>query len=1030
MNITQLAFTYRKSVFLIIAVLLINGLFAYFTLPAQEDPTITIREAIVSTSFPGMSPDRIEELITKKLEEEIRKIPQVKEIKSSSATGISIIHVKIYDRYFNLDDIWQNLRNKVTAAHNKMPTGTHTPFVNDEFGDVSVVTLALTADGFDLGEMYDIAQHIRDTLYGVEGTKKIEILGRQEERIFLEASNARLAQLGISPQSLISELQKQNIVRSGGQVNTGAISFIVEPSGNFNSLADIGNTYVSIPNTEDFIALKDVVSLRRDFIDPPDKTAYLNGQSAIFFAISMLPENNLLEYAPRVLNKINEIESSLPIGYNLEIATYQADQVEKTINGVSVNVLQTLAIVLVVVILFLGLRTGLIVGAIVPFVMLTTLSIMQFSDMKLERMSLATLIISLGLLVDNGIVIAEDFKRRLEDGVDRYNAMLQGSKELAIPLLSSSVTTILFFLPLMLAEHVAGEYTRSISLVILITLLTSWILALCVTPLLCYFFITLPKGKEAENNQANKPEPAKFYRYYETFLHWLLKHKALFMTAMLALFIGSIISMKYVAKQFFPDSDRTQILVNIDLPNGTSSTETNRQMKDIFTWLEDDTRFGFIESYSAYVGFSGPRFVMSLNPEDPAQNKGFMVLNVKDDTDISATVLKLDEQIEHDFPNVSARVKKMFLGPSDSSTIKIQVKGPDKDVIYKKAQQIMAVLHDVPDTIDIRTDWENLITKIDVQIDQNRAKRSGLTSEEIAQALEAYFSGSKITEFREGDNVIPIVLRAEQAERQNLDRLRTLNIYSNKTGQTVPLFQVANLAPYNQFSIIHHEDLFRTISIQARNSDVAAEDLKLIIDAKIQALAADLPLNHSIEYDGVIKESRAAQKALGASMPIVLGLILILLVAQFNSFRQAAVITLTIPLSFIGAVLGLFLMQAPFGFMVTLGLYSLAGIIINNAIVLIDRIKIETASGKSDYQAVVDACLTRLRPIAMTTITTVMGLLPLIIGKDPLFYGMANVIAFGLGIGTILTLAVVPALYCGFYKITDTRDSSTQAKLA
>ncbi|HCM47411.1 MAG TPA: acriflavine resistance protein B, partial [Colwellia sp.] len=1018
MNITQLAFTYRKSVLLIITVLLVNGLFAYFTLPAQEDPTITIREAIVSTSFPGMAPDRIEQLITKKLEEEIRKIPQVKEIKSSSATGISIIHVKIYDRYFNLDDIWQNLRNKVTAAHKKMPSGTHTPFVNDEFGDVSVVTLALTADGFDLGEMYDIAQHIRDTLYGVEGTKKIEILGRQEERIFLEASNARLAQLGISPQSLISELQKQNIVRSGGQVNTGAISFIVEPSGNFNSLADIGDTYISIPNTEDFIALKDVVSLRRDFIDPPDKTAYLNGQSAIFFAISMLPENNLLEYAPQVLSKINEIESSLSIGYNLEIATYQADQVEKTINGVSVNVLQTLAIVLVVVILFLGLRTGLIVGAIVPFVMLTTLSIMQFSDMKLERMSLATLIISLGLLVDNGIVIAEDFKRRLEDGVDRYNAMLQGSKELAIPLLSSSVTTILFFLPLMLAEHVAGEYTRSISLVILITLLTSWILALCVTPLLCYFFIILPKDKGTKVSKSEKPDPGKLYRCYETFLHWLLKHKALFMTTMLALFIGSIISMEYVAKQFFPDSDRTQILVNIDLPNGTSSTETNRQMKDIFTWLEDDERFNYIDSYSAYVGFSGPRFVMSLNPEDPAQNKGFMVLNVKDNTDISATVLKLDEQIEHDFPNVSARVKKMFLGPSDSSTIKIQVKGPDKDVIYKKAQQIMAVLHDVPNTIDIRTDWENLITKIDVQIDQHRAKRSGLTSEEIAQALEAYFSGSKITEFREDDNVIPIVLRAEQAERQSLDRLRTLNIYSNKTGQTIPLFQVANLAPYNQFSIIHHEDLFRTISIQARNSDVAAEDLKQIIDEKIQALAADLPLNHSIEYDGVIKESRAAQKALGASMPIVLGLILILLVAQFNSFRQAAVIALTIPLSFIGAVLGLFLMQAPFGFMVTLGLYSLAGIIINNAIVLIDRIKIETASGKSDYQAVVDACLTRLRPITMTTITTVMGLLPLIIGKDPLFYGMANVIAFGLGIGTILTLAVVPALYCGFYKIT------------
>lgn len=1022
MNLTKTAFTFRKSVFLLLGVLLLNGVFAYFTLPAQEDPNITIREAIISTSFPGMSPDRIEQLITKKLEEEIRKIAEVKEITSTSTVGLSIVHVKIYDRYFNLDDIWQNVRNKATAAHYRMPTGTLTPFVNDEFGDVSVITLALTSNGFGMNETYDIAQHIRDTLYGIEGTKKIEILGRQEERIFLEASNAKLAQLGISPEALINELKNQNIISSGGQIDTGPVSFVVEPSGNFDSTIDIANTYINIPNSDSFIALKDIVTLRRAYIDPPDKIAYFNGEPAIFFAISMLPEYNLLEYAPRVMLKVNNIEATLPIGYKINTATYQAEQVKKTIAGVSVNVLQTLAIVLVVVILFLGIRTGLVVGAIVPFVMLITLTIMQFSDMKLERMSLATLIISLGLLVDNGIVIAEDFKRRLEEGIARYDAMLQGSKELAIPLLSSSVTTILFFLPLMLAEHVAGEYTRSISLVILITLLTSWILALCVTPLLCYFFIKLPKQNtelitDHGTDQKEATGVGKFYRYYEAFLHRLLKVKALFMITMAALFVAAVLSMSMVAKQFFPDSDRTQIVVNIDLPNGTSSKETNRQMQEIFLWLKNKERFDYIENFSGYVGFSGPRFVMSLSPEDPAQNKGFMVLNVKENTDISATVLQLDREIEHDFPNVSARVNKMFLGPSDSNTISIQVKGPDKDVIYRKAQEVMAILHKTPNTLDIRNDWENLIVKVDVQIDQQRAKRSGLTSSEIAQALETYFSGTQITEYREGDEIIPVVLRAEQAERENLDRLRTLTIYSQKTGKSIPLFQVARLAPNNQFAIIRHEDLFRTINIQARNTDMAAEDLKRIIDGKIETLKADLPINHTIEYDGVIKESAEAQKALGASMPIVLGLILMLLVAQFNSFRQAAVITLTIPLAFIGAVAGLIIMNAPFGFMVTLGLYSLAGIIINNAIVLIDRIQIEIETGKSEYQAVVDACLTRLRPIAITTITTVMGLLPLIISQDPLFYGMANVIAFGLGIGTILTLAVVPVLYCSFYKI-------------
>lgn len=1015
MNITALAFNYKKPVLLVVALLMLNGIFAYFTLPAQEDPTITIREAIVSTQFPGMAPDRVEQLITRKLEEEIRIIPEVKEIKSSSSTGLSTIHVKIYDRYFNLDNIWQDLRNKVNNAQGKLPQGTLPSYVNDEFGDVSVITLALTADGFDMDEMYDIAQHIRDTLYGVEGTKKIEILGAKAERIYLEASNAKLAQLGISPLALISELQKQNIVQSGGRVDTGSRSFIIEPTGNFNSIPDIENTYITIPGTEDFIALKDIVTIKKGYIDPPDKLAYFNGKPAIFFANAMLPEYNILEFAPRFKTKIAEIEHTLPIGYQLDIATYQADQVEKTVKGVSINVLQTLAIVLVVVILFLGLRTGLIVGAIVPLVMLVTLAIMQYSGIKLERMSLATLIISLGLLVDNGIVIAEDFKRRLEQGIDRYKAMVQGCKELAVPLLSSSATTILFFLPLMLAEHVAGEYTRSISLVILITLLSSWVLALTVTPILSYYFIKVPKTTSSDSNEFGKL--TSYYAKYEQFLHWVLKHKALFMAAMFILFIGAGASMKFVAKQFFPNSDRTQVLVNIDLPRGTSSRETNRQMQEIFTWFNNKEQFDYIESFSGYVGFSGPRFVLSLNPEDPAENKGFIVLNVTPETDIASRVLELDTQIEARFPNVSARVRKMFLGPSDSSILKVQVKGPDKEVIYQKAQEVMAVLNAAPNSLNVRTDWENLITKISVKVDQHRAKRAGLTSSEIAQALESYFSGGVITNFRDQDEIIPIVLRAGENERNSLDRLRTLNIYSEKSGRAVPLFQVADFEPINQFSIIHHEDMFRTISIEARNTKLSAEDFKALVDEQIQLLKHDLPVNHTIEYDGVIKESKAGQKALSANMPMVLGFIIILLVAQFNSFRKAMVISLTIPLSFIGAVIGLLLMQAPFGFMVTLGLYSLAGIIINNAIVLIDRIAIEQAEGKSEYQAIIDACLTRLRPIAMTTITTMMGLLPLIIGKDPLFYGMACVIAFGLGVGTVLTLGVVPALYAGFYRV-------------
>jgi multidrug efflux pump subunit AcrB len=1017
MNLTKIAFTYRKSILMVLALLLINGVFAYLTLPAQENPTITIRKAIVTTSYPGMAPERVEQLITRAIEKEIRKIPEVEKLTSTSMTGQSVIHIEIYDRYFNLDNIWQDLRNKVKQAQLNLPEGTSPPFVNDSFGDVSVVTLALTADGFDLGEMYDISKHIRDNLYSVAGTKKVDIIGVQAERIYLEVKTAKLAQLGISPRSIISELQNQNIISPGGQIDTGLRSIVVEPTGNFSSLEEIGNTHIRITGTDDTIALKDIVSLRRGFIDPPDKPAYFNGEPAIMFGVSMLQKYNLLEYAPRVKNMVTNIENTLPIGYKINIATYQADQVQKSIEGVSINVIQTLVIVLLVVIYFLGLRTGLIVGSIVPFVMLTTLAIMKFSGMTLEKMSLATLIIALGLLVDNGIVIAEDFKRRIEQGIDRFDAMCQGGKELAMPLLSSSVTTILFFLPLMLAEHVAGEFTRSVSLVILITLMTSWVLALCVTPTLCYFFI---KADNKESAATDKPteNSTKFYQIYEKFLHWVLAHKTIFMTLMVVTLIVSLSGFGLLKKQFFPDSDRTQVMMYIDLPNGTSARETNRQMQEVFTWLDDKTSFPEISNYSGYSGFNGPRFVLTLNPEDPANNKGFVVINVKDETQINTFVNKLHNGIIENFPNVSGRVKRMFAGPSDSSTISIQVKGPDKDILYEKAKEIMSVLQAVPYTKNVRTDWENRIVKMQVKIDQHRARRAGVTSSDVATALQGYFSGANVTEYRDGDDIIPVVFRAEEEERFNLDRLRTVSIFSNQTGSSVPLFQVADFIPVNQYAKIQRENMFTTITIEASNTQMTAEDLQVVIDSDIQALKKDLPVNHLIEYDGVIVQSKEAQQALGASMPMVIGLVLILLVMQFNSFRRASIIVLTIPLSLIGTVVGLLVMNAPFGFMVTLGIYSLAGIIINNAIVLIDRIEIERATGQSDYQAIVNSCLTRLRPITMTTVTTIMGLLPLLIDPMSMFYGMATVLAFGLGVGTILTLAVVPVLYASFFKIS------------
>tara|TARA_A100000171_G_C2139703_1_gene153887 strand:+ start:3450 stop:6479 length:3030 start_codon:yes stop_codon:yes gene_type:complete len=1007
---------------MILAVLLVFGGVSYFTLPAREDPEITIREAIVTTSFPGLNPERVENLITKKLEREIRKIPEIKEIRSTSLTGESIIHVEIEDRYFDLDLIWQDLRNKITRIHPNLPEGTQPSFVNDEFGDVSVITLALTSDGFTIADMNDMAKHIRDTLYSVKGTKKIDVLGVQEERIFLEISNAKLARLVISPNELVSILQNQNIIRPGGSVDTGSKNFIIEPTGNFETLSDIEKTLISLPGSEEVIPLGDIVSLKKSYIDPPFQTAYYNGKPAIMFAISMLSGYNVLEFSPRMKARIDAVEETLPTGYQLDVATYQAEAVSKTVTGVSWNVLQTLLIVLVVVILFLGIRTGLIVGTIVPFVMLVTLALMNVFNISLERMSLSTLIIALGLLVDNGIVIAEDFKRRLEEGSSRDVAMKESGKELAIPLLVSSLTTILVFLPLMLAEHVAGEYTRSISLVILISLMTSWLMALCITPTLCYYFLKITPLEKTTPEKI--PLKEKFFTVYRTFLVWSLRHRKLFLSLMTAAFIGSIALMTFVPKQFFPDSDRAQILLYVELPSDTSARTTNRRMKDIFTWLHKKERFPHVTSFTGYAGFGGPRFVLSLSPDDPADNKGFIALNIDDLDHVESTMKKLRKGFQQNFPDLFVRVTRMFLGPSDSSKLEVQVIGPDADILYDTAKNIKALFASIPHTTDIRTNWENRTTKILVEVNQQQARRAGVTSADIALTMQSYFDGMQVTKFRQKDEIIPIIMRADAEERFNLDRIRSMNVFSSARGTNVPLFQIATFSPMNQYARIERQDLFRTITIEAKNLNMTAEDLKMLVDPKLKKISETLPLNHSIAYDGVIKDSARAQKALAANVPLVIGIILVLLVFQFNSFRRPLIIVMTIPLAIIGASLGLILTGSFFGFMVTLGLYSLAGIIVNNAIVLIDRIDIERAFGKDPIEAIISACLLRLRPIVMTTVTTILGLMPLIISRDPLFYGMSNTMAFGLGIGTILTLGVVPVLYAVLFRINKDKIST------
>ncbi|WP_020208071.1 efflux RND transporter permease subunit [Gilvimarinus chinensis] len=1038
MNISQLAYRFRPVLLLCLVLSVLAGIANYFTLPAREDPQIIIREALASTAYPGLSAEEVEEKITKPLEASIREVGQVESIRSTSMRGRSLIHVEIRDEFFDLDQIWDEVRQKINAAYPSLPDGTQETVFNDDFGDVAVVTAALSSSVYSHAEQLEMAEHIRAELYALEGTKRVELLGVQNERIYINLPEARLAELGLSPGQLASQLQQRNILPPAAEIEAGEQRFAVQVSGSYASLEDLANAEVQLPNNGGSIRLGDLGEIERGYQEPVSQTAYFNGKRSIVLAISMLDGRSVLDYGHQVKEKIERLQRELPPGYALEIMTFQADQVANAVYGVTSSVLQTLAIVLAVVILFLGLRTGLIVGSIIPAVMLVTLAIMGFMDMSLQRMSLATLVISLGLLVDNAIVVAEDFKTRLESGDSRDEALRVTGSELALPLLSSTLTTILVFLPLMLANHVAGEYTRSISIVIAITLITSWFLSLTVTPVLCHRFLTLPETTEQHKSKTESVNLSdRLFRAmsgrYESLLRHALAHRVIFLFVMLGLLVLGVGLMQLVPQKFFPDSDRNQVLVYVDFPVDISPTQADESIQKLSAEVQQHADLASdVASVAGYAGFGGPRFVLSLTPIDPAANKGFLVVNVAQRNKVDAVKQRLHDYFINRHPELRAQVVKMFLGPSDSNLLEVQLKGPDREVLFSRAKDVEAILAQQPGARDIKHSWEARISALDVQVNQAQARAAGVTSEDIAQSLRGAIDGYQLSRFRQGDKLIPIVLRNEAEERASLERLKSLTVYPlESNGRGVPLNQVAEIKLVSSYGRIDREDLVRTITIQARSTVMTAEQMQPEVFDQLAELEKTLPPGHWIEYDGVVKMSAEGQAALQANLPMCIGLIFVLLVAQFNSFKRPLLIVVTIPLVILGVSVGLLIMRADFGFMVLLGLYSLAGIIINNAIVLIDRIDIDRQnSAYTAVEAVIKASVRRLRPIIMSTVTTVLGFLPLIAGNDPLFYGMACAMAFGLAVGTVMSLAVVPVLYSYAFKmsVTDVRAGLQEAK--
>ncbi len=1024
MSITRFSLDSNRLTIVFILSIIIIGLVQFFDFPRQEDPPIVIREVVVTAFFPGMEAADVEELVTRRLEAELRSLPELDDIWSDSRHGVAIIHAETRDEFDDLDLIWQKVRNRMTDARPHLPAGTIGPFVNDEFGLTAVATIALWSDGFSMADMRLVARDIRDRLYELPGIRKVDLHGVHDEQVFLKFSPTRLARLGISAGDIISTLVDQNVIQPGGQLDAAAQNVIVVPSGNFQSIDDIENVEFTIPDSRQTIRLRDILTVERGFADPPRDLAYFNGQRAIVISVSITPGVNSVEFGEQLTAKLAGLEAQLPIGYVLDMATFQPDLVEAAVDGGLGNVYLTILIVLVVVMLFLGVRTGLIVGSFVPLTMLMGVIVMGLFGIEFERVSIASSIIALGMLVDNGIVIAEEIRGRLLRGQGRREACIETGETLAVPLLTSSLTTILAFMPMLLMSGQTGEYAFSLPMVVIMLLLSSWFLSMYVTPAMCFWFMKVePKaaaagedGDDGDDGDQGDAYSGGLYSAYRGLLEHLLGMRMLVVIGVIvAMLLGGFIATQLVREFFGPSTDRNQFLVYVDLPAGYRIDSTDDTVRRLNSWLLDETINPEIAGTIAYVGSGGPRFFLVLSPVQPNPHVAFLVVDTKEAEQVPVVMRRLRQQLLEHFPEVAGRVKQMWMGSAEPGFLEIRLIGPDPDTLYAKGSQLVDQLRAMPGSLDVRGDWENRILKARIRIDQVRARRAGISSADVAASLQAHMDGLEITEYREGDIAIPVLARSIGDQRQALGDLWNVNISSRRGDTVVPLTQIADIEVETDFYRISRRNQERTLTVEAKHEQLRAPELLAATLPMIDAL--ELGPDYRWEVGGEPEQSAETMGQLMQWMPICLFGILVLLIWQFNSFRRPLIIFITIPLAFTGGFIGLLVTGAPFDFFAMLGLLSLAGVIINNGIVLIDKIDSDRAAGGDPYAALVGAALSRFQPILMTTVTTVFGLLPLIVSIDPLFFSMAVIMAFGLVFGTVLTLGVVPAIYAVLFGI-------------
>jgi multidrug efflux pump subunit AcrB len=783
-NVTRFAIEKNRITLVALILIFFAGINAYRTMPRAEDPGFVIRTAQVITYFPGASPERVEQLITDKLEKAIQEMPELDFITSESKTGVSIILVNILESYTKMRPIWDSLRRKVNAAAKDLPDGVRGPLVNDEFGDVFGTILTLTGEGYSYAELKDIADQIRDELLLIDEVAKVDIFGAQEERVFVEYNNARLAELGLSPNQLKQILENQNIIFPGGEITTEDEQIVLEPSGNFETIEQLGRTVINLPGSSDLVYLEDVARIFRGYIDPPRSKMRFSSEPCLGLAINLREGGNIIVLGEKVAAQVDRLQGLYPIGIELDFVAFQPEHVDKKVKNFSASLLQAIGVVLAVMLLSLGMRTGLVVATLIPMAMIMSLFVMSVFHIGLDQMSLASLIIALGMLVDNAIVMSESIMVQMSEGKTAINAAVDSASELRIPLLTSSLTTAAAFLPIYLAESSTGEYTAPLFKVVSITLLSSWILALTMTPMFCVYFLRVKKASsEQKFNSA-------FYRKYRGFLTACLRRPVLALLAVVIVFLVAMQGFRFIPNIFFPPNDKAIFTAELELPIGAPIERTESMVKDIEQFMQDELvanadRPGGIINWATFIGAGAPRFVLTYNPEPAKPEYAIMLINTTGRDVIGDIISKMEAYTYEHHPDVLPTIQPLALGPAPNAPVEVRISGRDDDIVFDLADRVKEMLAGISSTKNITDNWGPRSKKLLVNIDQDRARRSGLSNLDVALSLQTILSGYQTTEFREDDEVIPVTLRSVAAERKDIAKLESHNLFFKLTGQSV-----------------------------------------------------------------------------------------------------------------------------------------------------------------------------------------------------------------------------------------------------